>query len=543
MPSASDPSRSRSPGRWTDYGGFAFDAFDPDSAWIRESAWVGLPPLPEIRTLRLVGEMRVHPDADAGVFPTLSCRVNGRMIAELRPAGPGPWELEVSLPPDSARRPTRIELELGRVGWTNTLAWLGRVTGAARWQRFRTQGRNRQLRISRIETAEGEPIYDFSHRMAPYVPAFARRHRPLGLNVVGFLTADLGIGESARCMVRAADAVGLATALLPLKLNCRNRLGDETYSDRLRDDPVHPVNVFHVDPPVVQEIDLAHGPSLRSGRRNVAYWAWELPEFPDAWVYAFDYFHEVWCPSDFTRQAIMAKSPVPVLTLPHAVAFERPANVDAARFRIPADTYRFLFLFDLNSYSDRKNPEAVIEAFRRSGLAGQGAVLVIKVQNADGNPADFERLQARVADLPGTVLISETLSRADTYALEAACDSFVSLHRAEGFGLAVAECMYLGKPVIATDWSATAEYLNAGNGCPVRCEPRPLTQNIGPYAKGMTWAEPEIDHAAEWMQRLHGDRALGSRLGQAARETIESRFSPAVIGAAYRRRLEAIAAF
>ena len=52
--------------------------------------------------------------------------------------------------------------------------------------------------------------------------------------------------------------------------------------------------------------------------------------------------------------------------------------------------------------------------------------------------------------------------------LESACDSFVSLHRAEGFGFALAECMYLGKPVIATDWSATAEFINATNGCPVR---------------------------------------------------------------------------
>jgi glycosyltransferase involved in cell wall biosynthesis len=117
----------------------------------------------------------------------------------------------------------------------------------------------------------------------------------------------------------------------------------------------------------------------------------------------------------------------------------------------------------------------------------------------------------------------------------------VSLHRSEGFGLAIAEAMYLGKPVITTDWSATAEFVNGTNGCPVRARLITLDRNIGPYGKGQTWADPEVDHAAAEMRRLADDTALRHRLGVAARTTIEERFAPAVIGARYRRRLEAIA--
>jgi hypothetical protein len=40
------------------------------------------------------------------------------------------------------------------------------------------------------------------------------------------------------------------------------------------------------------------------------------------------------------------------------------------------------------------------------------------------------------------------LSREDVYALEDACEAFVSLHRSEGFGLVIDECMYLGKPAV-----------------------------------------------------------------------------------------------
>ena len=139
------------------------------------------------------------------------------------------------------------------------------------------------------------------------------------------------------------------------------------------------------------------------------------------------------------------------------------------------------------------------------------------------------------------MLIAETLPRAEIYALQAACDCFVSLHRSEGFGLAIAESMYLGKPVISTDWSASAEFVSDRNGCPVRARLVTLERNIGPYAKGQTWADPDVEHAAWWMQRLVAEPELRAQLGAKARATIEERFAPAVIGQRYRRRLEAIA--
>ncbi len=546
------PTRHRSPPvggafsrRFTAYAGLFFDEFDPGSAWIRESAGVTLPPLVGVSALLVRGEIHAHPDArgaEAGA-PGLEIAVNGTLVCTLPAGSIGAWELRVPLP---AAESLALSFRLTGVGVTNTLAWAGRVSGLGAWQRFRAQNKNRQLRVASITTDAGEVVFDFSRRDAPYSPDYARRHAKLGLNIVGFLTADLGVGESARCMVRAADAAGLTPALVPLKLNCRNRLGDQSYAERLQEANPHDINVVHIDPPAARDLDHHHGPAFRADKYNIGYFAWELPEFPDAWMPSFDYFDEIWCPSDFTSAAIREKAPVPVLTMPHAIAFPAPtetASALRARLGLPADRFLFLTLFDLNSYAERKNPGAVVAAFRASGLAERGAALVLKVQNVTGNEADFGMLQASVHDLPGTVLLTNTLSRADLYALEAACDAFVSLHRSEGFGLAVAECMYLGKPVISTNWSATAEFVNADNGCPVRARLVTLERNHGPYAKGSTWADPDPLHAAEYMQALFADRSLRARLGAAACATIKSDFSPAAIGARYRRRLEAIAAF
>lgn len=541
-------SSSSQPWPFRHYSGLFFDESITDSAWIREKGLLELPPLEGVHHIVIRGAW--HPNHSAQGLETgslqLIVRTDTQKKEVVKIAEAGPFAIKVALPSSAKTAKTLLSLQLKGVELTNLLAWAGRTMQLSSLQRFRKQNKNRQLRITSVETDGGEMIFDFGNRHAPYNPAFVRAHARLAVNIVGFLTADLGVGESARCMVRAADTAQIQTALVPLKLNCKNPLGDMTYATRLQETNPHPVNVVHLDPPASQDIDHYHGRGFRAGKYNIAYWAWELPDFPDAWIPPCRYFDEIWCPSDFVRQAISLKVPLPVLTMPHAINFARPTATTAtlrARFALPADAFLFLFLYDLNSYSERKNPRGALEAFRRSGLGQRGAGLVIKVHNVKGNEADFGVLQASVADLPGVHFITETLSRAAVYELEAACDCFVSLHRSEGFGLALAESMYLGKPVIATDWSASAEFIDATNGCPVQCTLKTLERNHGPYAKGQVWAEANLDHAADQMERLFDNRALASRLGESARSTIERKFSPAVIGARYRRRLENIASW
>lgn len=534
--------------RWCSCEGFFFDNLATDSAWIREVGILRLPPLDEPLMLRIRGNFLPAPEGNAGeaAYPGLRIHVpasNGSYRVSA-PAQGGDWEITISVPQGSASQPPEIRFHLTGVAWTNALAWLGRISRIPFLQRFRAQNLNRRLRISSVGTVNGEALVDFGNRQSPFVPEFTRKHLKLGINIVGFLTADLGVGESARCMVRAADAVALPSALINLRLHCKNPNGDTTYASRLVAGPVHPVNIVHVDPPASLDIEHHHGSSFRTGHYNIGYWAWELPDFPDAWMRAFDCFDEIWCPSEFVRAAIGLKSPIPVLSMPHAIAFARPAESQTVlrnRFGLPQDAFLFLFLFDLNSYAERKNPRAVVEAFRKSGLQHERCRLVIKVHNATGNEADLVSLRQSLEDLPGSVVISNTLARDDVYALEAACDCFVSLHRSEGFGLALAECMYLGKPVIATDWSASTEFLDDDCGLPVRARLVTLDRNHGPYTKGQTWADPDIDHAAAQMQRIRHDVKLRSDIGAAAQKRIESGYSPALIGTRYRRRLEAIA--
>jgi glycosyltransferase involved in cell wall biosynthesis len=526
------------------FTGLFHDETDHDSYWIRECGTLSLPALTNVKALRVTGVVLPAPENEPTAQGAMGLRAtfDGREVFARTDIAAGAFEFAVSNPGSGRTTAHELRLELLGVGGGNFLAWLGRITGLGFLQPWRAQHRNRRLRIKRVE-ADGEIVFDFANRASPWNGAYVRRFLKVGMNIVGFFRADLGVGESARCMARAADGAGLPAAFVDLRLHCKNPQNDETFASRLQESNPHPVNVFHVDAPGVRDIDHCHGKAFRTGKYNVGYWAWELPDFPDAWVHFSSFVDEIWTPSHFTAEAIARKVPVPVLAMPHSISFERPVGDFRAKFGLPADKLLFLVLYDLNSYSERKNPAGAIEAFRRSGLAGRGASLVIKVHNAEANPADFVRLQSAAAELPGTVLINRTMSRREVYELESACDVFVSLHRSEGYGLAIAESMYLGKPVIATDWSGSSEIVSHDNGCPVRCSLITLDRNHGPYAKGQIWADPDLDHAADWMRRLSADANLRERLGAAGRATIETKFSPAAIGALYRQRLEAIASW
>ena len=521
--------------------------FDDSIAWLRDRGEIVVPVAVPGRRLELTGTVVDHSKEfpTARPFPGLRVRLNGCELGAIWPVRPGTFLWHFPLPPGGLPPQSVISLELQGVRWSNCLAWIGRLIAGfqfpgrffTRLQEYRRQKRNRQLQFDTIRI-DGEEIIHFRHgRLTPARRLIAESWKP-GLNIVGFFRAALGVAEMARCMVRAADAVNLPTALVELKLNCLNPRGDDSFTARLQENNPHPVNVFHLDAPQSVELDHHHGRSFRTGRYNIAYWAWELSEFPDNRVQYHRWFDEIWCLSEFTRVAIAARVPKPVLTMPLAIDFPVPRGEFRARFGLPAHKFLFLFIYDLNSTQERKNPQAVIAAFRQAFPHGGPAGLVIKTHNTGLNPAEFAVLQAELAGLPDAYLISDTLSRQAVLELQQACDCFVSLHRAEGFGLGVAEAMFLGKPVISTDWSATTEFVNAANGCPVQYKLVTLDRDYGPYARGQTWADADVGHAAHWMKKLVEDAGLRSRLGTQAAADIRRLFSPETIGRRYLQRLE-----
>lgn len=381
---------------------------------------------------------------------------------------------------------------------------------------------------------------DFRGHAVTPGPALRKEARP-GLNVIGHFLSEHSMGDAARCSVRAADTVGVTTCLVRLRIPLTSRQNDETVKARLSETMKYPVSLYHINIREAEDIERYHGAGWMSGRYNIAYWAWETREFPEDWARHARCFNEIWSPSSFAAEAIRRRVPVPVLTMPHVIEFPAPVGTDfRAKFGLPERLFLFLFVFDLNSLAARKNPEAVVEAFRRVAAKNPAAGLVLKTHNVSRNAADMNRLRERLAGLPNVFVIEHTLARQEVYELMACCDAFVSLHHAEGFGLCVAEAMFLGKPAVSTDWSATAEYVTPQNGFPVRYQLARLKQHIDDYVRGSEWAEPDVEHAAACMEKLAADPALCAALGAQAARDVRERFSAAAVGRLYAQRLESI---
>jgi glycosyltransferase involved in cell wall biosynthesis len=364
------------------------------------------------------------------------------------------------------------------------------------------------------------------------------RRAPLGVNVAGYLAAESGMGEAARASVRSLSAAGIPAALNHVASFLREQ--DRSHEAFDKENP-HPFNLVHLNCDNMAAFRAARGRAYFRNRYTIGYWFWELSRFRDEWLTTFQYVDEVWVASEFGRQALLPHAPVPVIRMPLSVVSGPARPFDRAAIGIRPDTFVFLFMFDVSSQFERKNPIAVIQAFRDAGFRSGEAALILKYTNPEYDYAAVRRLAAESRGLSVTLLDSY-MHREELTGLIAAADCYVSLHRSEGFGLTLAEAMAAGKPVVATGYSGNCDFMTEDNSYLVDYRIEHLTRDHGPYPAGFEWAEPDIAQAATIMRRVLEDQDGARRIGARAAADMATLRNPRVTGEAMRARLDAIRA-
>ena len=357
---------------------------------------------------------------------------------------------------------------------------------------------------------------------------------PFGLNVIGYVSANVGLGNTLRQFSDSFLIRGEKVSILDIN----HSSGRTEFGNSLRECFVSSANdlPYAINLSISGAIDLprfALSPPdglCVNDRLNVFFVWWELTNLPQHFIDAAKTFDVLIAGSDFVYHLLSNNvAGIPILRAPHPVSIPEGIQPNRKRFKLPEHDFIVFMGFDPLSNIDRKNPYAAIEAFKLAFPDNPNCLLAIKVNYSGGGSKTLEdnlnHLNVYVKSDPRIHLIQESLSYNDLLCLYASCDVFISLHRSEGLGLIPLEAMRLGKPVVATAWSGNMSYMNYNNACLVGFDFVPIEANsqyYGSDALGINskWAEPNVLQASAWLRKLFDDTPFRLQLGvKAAADT------------------------
>ncbi|MBI2684076.1 MAG: methyltransferase domain-containing protein [Actinobacteria bacterium] len=356
----------------------------------------------------------------------------------------------------------------------------------------------------------------------PPVSGTNREPKP-GINLVGYLRAESGVGEAGRRMLAAIRAAGIphSTVVYDRTLS-RQR---HPFADSGSGEPgAFDVNVICVNADQILAFNHDIGPDLRDRWRRIGVWWWEVEAFPPTQWGAFDVVDEVWTGSAFAARAIAATTEKPVRVVPVVVAPAPPTGMTRHELGLP-DGFLFLFSFDFDSVFERKNPLGVIHAFLRAFPSPGTPQLVVKSINGDRHRVALELLRHAALGRPDIHIVDGYVSATAQQGMMERCDCYVSLHRSEGFGLTLAEAMSVGTPVIATGYSGNLDFMTSETSYLVPYTLQPIPLNCPPYPAGSSWADPDLAAAAAAMRLVVSDPTAARDRGARGRAAILERYS------------------
>ncbi len=366
----------------------------------------------------------------------------------------------------------------------------------------------------------------------PISDGVLQRTDDFGVNIAGFLRAQLGIGQIARRVREAVDATGIPSSLWPVALTMS--APDPSIS---LEPPraIYPVTIAVVNADLFDQWRTGPG-AILDGTYTVASWAWETSDLSSQFHEEIAHVDELWVISEFIADNFRRHTDVPVYVLPTTVTPQKPSPISSSRRQQPY----FFFAFDYFSSIERKNPFALVDAFTRAFGDGEGPRLVIKSINAEARPKERDRFHRAIAGRSDIELIEQYLPESDVAELMAGCAAYVSLHAAEGLGLTLLEAMFLGRPTVATAYSGNLDFMREDTSYLVPYTLVPVASGTEHYDHGGTWAAVDIDAAAAILREIAADPTSANARGQRGRQDVIERYSAAATANFVRTRLQGI---
>lgn len=322
-------------------------------------------------------------------------------------------------------------------------------------------------------------------------------HKPGPLIVSGFLNEHFGIAKTGKTTIEGLEQAGFDVVPHDIREWLQPGPFGRQYLPQNADGGVL-VMVCNA-PEAMVALSRIRPADLQSVYR-IGYWVYELPTLPEDWAKTARLFDELWAPTEFVA-GMLRKVHERVRVMPywlHAAAHDAALPPRDGSFVVSTAG-------DVRSSTTRKNISGAIAMFETAfPEPSSQARLRIKLSNTGEGISSLDPVFERVSRRGDVEIIDEHFSQAEMTSFIAASDVYLSAHRAEGYGLALAEAMQLGVVPLATGYSGNLDFMRPFPELLIDYELIDVEDPTGIYrpSEPQVWADPSVTDGARRLRAL-----------------------------------------
>lgn len=267
------------------------------------------------------------------------------------------------------------------------------------------------------------------------------------------------------------------------------------------------------------------------GIETIGLTVWETDKIPKCWVDYINQVDKVIVPCTWNKEVFINCGVIkPIEVIPHIY---KP--LPKVKCKIESINKGDFVFYTIGQWTERKGITDTIKAYLNTFTKNDKVCLIVKTFK-DNYKEDQKRIvrswiQNIVKEYPNPakiILIANELSDDQISALHHLGNVYVSLCKAEGFGLGMFDAAGLGNPVIGTSFGGQTDFLKMGL-VDYKLTPVEGMGHIPWYSTDQNWAQPDLREASIIMKEFYKDYNTVMWFAEHQKDNIVNHFNAEVV--------------
>ena len=198
--------------------------------------------------------------------------------------------------------------------------------------------------------------------------------------------------------------------------------------------------------------------------------------------------------------------------------------------RKPSKKFKFLYVANLRR---SKNVDGLISAFDSEFCDADDVELRLHITSLDSK--NLALFVEKYRGMPRVNISHDKIEYDKVIELIGSADFYISVDKANGWGVPCTEAMMEGVPAGAVDWGGSKEFMNKSNSFLIRPNGLEPVDYLGalevPLYIGHKWAHVENSEIRRVLRLAYSDKEMRERLSENAAAYLKQNFSFQAIGA------------